>query len=146
MTTRSKALAKGYRSGLEEVLASQLKTAGVPYEYEAHKVPYISPAKRHKYTPDFALENGILVEGKGRFVTADRLKQLLIKAQHPGLDIRFVFSNSKARISKTSETTYAAWCEKHGFLYADKRIPTAWLNEPKQKVRWEALQQLKAKK
>jgi hypothetical protein len=71
----------------------------------------------------------MVIETKGRFVTADRQKHLLIKAQHPDRDIRFVFSNSKARISKTSATTYSAWCAKYGFKFADKRIPQEWLNE-----------------
>jgi hypothetical protein len=74
----------------------------------------------------------LIIETKGRFVTEDRQKHLLIKAQHPELDIRFVFSNSRAKISKTSKTTYAAWCDKYGFKYADKRIPEAWLEESKQ--------------
>ncbi len=97
--------------------------------YETKKIAYVTPEKPHKYTADFDLPNGIIVETKGRFVTADRQKHLLIKAQHPLLDIRFVFSNSRARISKTSATTYAAWCEKHGFTFADKRVPEAWLKE-----------------
>ena len=75
------------------------------------------------------LSNGIIVESKGRFVTADRKKHLLIKKQHPTLDIRFVFSNSKAKINKGSKTTYGDWCDKHGFLYADKLIPEEWLYE-----------------
>ena len=52
-----------------------------------------------------------------------------MKAQHPGRDIRFVFSNSRAKISKASKTTYAMWAEKHGFKYADKLVPEAWLRE-----------------
>ena len=71
----------------------------------------------------------LFVETKGRFVTADRLKHIEIKKQHPHLDIRFVFSNSRQRISKTSKTTYASWCEKHGFKYADKSVPKSWLEE-----------------
>lgn len=67
-------------------------------------------------------------------MTQDRLKHLEIKAQHPALDIRFVFSNSNQKISKTSKTTYAAWCEKHGFMYADKSIPESWLKESKKEV------------
>jgi hypothetical protein len=89
----------------------------------------VKPEKKAKYTPDFLLPNGIIVETKGRFLTEDRQKHLLIQAQHPELDIRFVFSNSRARISKASSTTYAMWCEKHGFRYADKLIPQAWLME-----------------
>lgn len=125
-------IVEGYRSGLEEKLAIQLSQAGVECAYESMTIPYEKPASKHKYTPDFPLPNGIIIESKGRFVTADRAKHLLVKKQHPHLDIRFVFSNSKSRISKTSKTTYAAWCEKYGFKYADKLIPEAWLLEPKQ--------------
>ena len=119
----------GYRSGLEQQVAAQLAAAGLDVAYESTKVEYVKPEKKAKYTPDFPLPNGIIVETKGRFLTEDRQKHLLIKAQHPALDIRFVFSNSRARISKTSSTTYAMWCEKHGFLYADKLVPEAWLKE-----------------
>lgn len=122
-------IVEGYRSGLEEKLAAQLSQAGVEVAYESMTIPYEKPASKHRYTPDFPLPNGIIIESKGRFVTADRAKHLLIKKQHPQLDIRFVFSSSKSRISKTSNTTYAAWCEKYGFKYADKLIPEEWLSE-----------------
>lgn len=71
----------------------------------------------------------MVVESKGRFLTADRQKMLAVKAAHPHLDIRFVFSNSKTRISKTSSTTYAMWCQKNGFPFADKDVPDEWLKE-----------------
>ncbi len=128
-TTRQRALAAGYRSGLEERTAKNLEAKGVPFSYEKDTVHYTKPARNAKYTPDFVLENGIIAETKGRFVTADRQKHILIKAQHPDLDIRFVFSNPNTRISKQSKTTYAMWCEKHGFLYAKGEIPDAWINE-----------------
>lgn len=124
-------LREGYRSGLEETLAQQLERAAVPFAFETEKIAYEKPASKHKYTPDFILPNGIIIESKGRFVTADRQKHLLVKKQHPDKDIRFVFSNSRQKISKGSKTSYADWCEKYGFRYADKLIPVAWLNEAK---------------
>lgn len=120
----------GFRSGLEERIAQELLEQGVPFDYEAHTIEYTKPAKKATYKPDFILHNGIIIETKGRFLTADRQKHLLIKKQHPDLDIRFVFSNSNSKISKRSKTTYAMWCEKNGFLYADGFIPKAWLKEP----------------
>ena len=62
-------------------------------------------------------------------MVADRKKHLLIKEQHPELDIRFVFSSSKAKLSKGSKTTYALWCTKNGFKFADRLIPRAWLKD-----------------
>jgi len=129
----------GFRSGLEATISKQLEDAHVEFTYESHKIKYAVPSRDAKYTPDFFLHNGIVVESKGRFLTADRKKHLLIKEQFPELDLRFVFSNSRSRISKTSKTTYAKWCETHGFLYADKLIPQAWLKEPKEEWRLTAL-------
>lgn len=119
-----------YRSGLEDSVAQQLKDAGIEVEYESIKIKFIQPAKVRTYTPDWVLPNGIIIETKGRFTSADRQKHLLIQEQHPDLDIRFVFSNPSAKINKASKTTYASWCEKHGFLYAKGLIPEEWLREP----------------
>lgn len=119
----------GFRSGLEERIADDLTSKGVSFTFEQLVIPYVKPEKAAKYTPDFELPNGIIIESKGRFLTEDRQKHLLVQKQHPEYDIRFVFSNSKTKISKRSATTYANWCEKHGFTYADKEIPDAWLKE-----------------
>lgn len=128
-TAKQAAMKHGYRSGLEERIAEQLDKLGVEYQYEEVKLKYIKPASEHIYTPDFVLPNGIIVETKGRFLINDRQKHLLVRKHNPTLDIRFVFSNSNARISKTSRTTYASWCEKNNFKYADKVIPEEWLSE-----------------
>jgi len=122
----------GFRSGLEKRVADELNSQGISFSYEEMKIEYTRPARQSKYTPDFVLTNsGIIVETKGRFMTDDRAKHLLLKAEHPHLDIRFVFSNPKQRISKSSKTTYSMWCEKHGFKYAKGSIPIEWLRETK---------------
>ena len=130
---RAQAIKNGWRSGLEEELASDLQARDVPFEYEQHVLAYVVPSRNAKYTPDFYIttKSGrtIIVETKGPFFTSDRQKMLLVKQQHPNLDIRFVFSRSKTRISKTSKTTYADWCVKHGFPFADLRVPEEWINE-----------------
>lgn len=119
----------GFRSGLEEQIAGQLSALGVEAKYEQEKIAFITPARPAKYTPDWILPNSVVIETKGQFKVADRQKHLHIKQQHPDVDIRFVFSYSKGKISKGSKTTYAMWCDKHGFLYADKWIPEEWINE-----------------
>jgi hypothetical protein len=128
-TAKQVAIKYGFRSGLEERVAEQLDQLGIEYTYEKVKLKYIKPASQHVYTPDFVLANGIIVETKGRFLAPDRQKHILVKRHNPDLDIRFVFSNSNARISKTSKTTYAMWCRKYGYQFADKVIPSEWLNE-----------------
>ena len=130
LTAKQVALKHGFRSGLEDRIADSLTNLGIPFEYEKLVIGYTQPAKDRKYTPDFVLlNNSIIIESKGRFITADRQKHLMIKEQYPDLDIRFVFSNSKAKLSKLSQTTYGMWCDKHGFKYSDKEIPKEWLTE-----------------
>ena len=119
----------GFKSGLEETISNQINDKGIKVEYESEKLPYTIPASQHTYHPDFKLPNGIYIETKGRFVLADRKKHILIKEQYPALDIRFVFTNSKNKINKKSKTTYADWCVKNGFKYADKFIPDEWFGE-----------------
>ena len=118
-----------FRSGLEERLAKQLESLGVSFGYETFTINYLRPAKNSRYTPDFTLPNGIIIEAKGRFLTKDRQKHLQVESQYPKLDIRFVFSNPNQRISKISKTTYAKWCETNGFKYAKERIPKEWIAE-----------------
>ena len=119
----------GFRSGLEEMNANLLMNAGEVVAFETHTLEYHQPGKIRKYTPDFILCNGIIIETKGRFLTADRQKHKMIAVCHPELDIRFVFSNPFQTISKQSKTTYAKWCEHHGFAWASKVIPQAWIDE-----------------
>ena len=125
---RQHAIKNGYRSGLEDDISKQLKSLGVSFKYEELKISY-SINETRTYTPDFQLDNGIIIESKGRFVAADRKKHLLIQHQFPKLDIRFVFSNSKGKINKGSNTTYGMWCAKYGFQYWDKEIPQRWIEE-----------------
>lgn len=125
---RRHAIKNGYRSGLEDDIAKDLNDRGVEFEYEKLKVQW-QLIENKTYTPDFKLPNGIIIESKGRFVQADRKKHLIIQDQHPFLDIRFVFSNSRSKLYKGAKSTYGDWCNKHGFLYADKRIPDEWLTQ-----------------
>lgn len=128
----------GFRSGLETKNAKLLEQLNVKVEYENYSLQYSKPARQSKYTPDFILPNGIIIETKGRFLTADRQKHLLIKEQKPTLDVRFVFSNPRTRISKASATTYAKWCESKGFLYAAETIPLSWITEQATAARLQA--------
>lgn len=117
----------------------------MPYEYERYTLKYVPTPKATRYTPDFVLPNGIIIETKGRFVSKDRTRHKEIKKQFPDLDIRFVFSNPNSKIGKRSATTYAMWCERSGFLYAKGLIPEAWLKEKPDKKRIAALKALEKK-
>ena len=121
-------LSHGFRSRFEFEFAQYLAKNKIKYEYEKDKFRYILPIKT--YTPDFYLiEYGFYLELKGHLDVVDRVKHLLLKTQNPHLDVRFIFPNSKKKIYKGSKTTYAVWCNRHNFLYADNRIPSEWLKK-----------------
>lgn len=118
----------GYRSGLEHKISLYLDKFKIKYEYEKLKIEWEDLAYR-TYTPDFVLNNGIIIETKGMFTAADRRKHIAIKKQHPKLDIRFVFENSRRKLRKGAKSTYAEWCIKYNFRYYDRIIPEDWLKE-----------------
>ena len=134
-TSEERGLATGFRSGLEAAVNRDLSSRGVPFLYEGMVMCYVTPATPHKYSPDwvFTAPDGsfcpIVIESKGRFLSEDRSKHLLIKAQNPDWEVRFLYSNAQARINKNSRTTYAAWCEKHGFKWAHRKVPEEWVQE-----------------
>ena len=114
-----------FRSAFERNIAEDLKRRKVNFEYETLKLPYTIS---HTYHPDFILDNGIIVEAKGRFMKGDVPKMRAIKAQYPELDIRFVFYDAHGKIPG-QKTTYAQWAERHGFGWADGYIPQEWTDE-----------------
>ena len=114
-----------YRSGLEERFGKFLDKQGVAFLYEVERLPYVTESK---YTPDFSLPNGVIIETKGFFKPSDRRKMLAVLAQHPHLDIRMVFQRNNTLSSK-SKTTYGDWCTKHGIrwcIFPD--VPTDWFS------------------
>lgn len=123
-----------FRSGLEDRNAKHMDKLGVAFDFEMFHIKYTVPAREAKYTPDFVLRNGIIVETKGIWEVDDRKKHLLIREQYPDIDIRLVFSNSNSKIYKGSPTSYADFCRKHGILFADKLIPLAWLKEVRKEI------------
>lgn len=141
---RQTALAKGFRSGLEDTVSASLFARGVSdFTYEEHTLRYLVPSRTARYTPDFCLPNGIVVETKGRWLPEDRQKIELVLKQYPELELRLVFSNPRAKIQPSSKTTYAMVCEKLGIQFAAKDIPTAWLEEPPHEASLAILESMK---
>jgi hypothetical protein len=120
----------GYRSKFELFLAKKLIQNKIKFEYEKKKITYVP--KIRTYTPDFYIPaTNIYIEAKGEFDKADRVKMALVKEQHKDLDIRMVFMNARNKIYKGSKTTYADWCLKHNYRWAEKVIPMEWLKNEK---------------
>lgn len=140
------AVEANFRSSLERKVASQLDGV-VDYGHESQWVHYTVPERRAKYLPDFTINGtNIIIESKGRFGggnpkfkqpatdgAAERQKLVLLKEQHPELDIRIVFERASTPIYKTSPTSYGKWSTDHGFRWSDKGVvPPEWIEEMKQ--------------
>tara|TARA_R110000787_G_scaffold201271_1_gene312105 strand:- start:229 stop:675 length:447 start_codon:yes stop_codon:yes gene_type:complete len=117
-----------YRSGLEDRLVESLSKVQKKVRYEQLKIEW-EDLRYRTYTPDFLLDNGIIVEAKGLFDSDDRHKHKCVRKQHPELDIRFVFSNAKSKLYKGSKSNYSDWCNKNKFLWSHRIIPIEWLME-----------------
>ena len=126
-------------SKAEVTFAQDMDAKQIMWMYEPEKFDWFPPpAKMKKYTPDFKVmrKDGsyFFVEFKGYLRPGDKIKMRAMKKQHPDIDIRFVFMNSKKFIDKRvrkdgTRMTYADWANRYGYQFADKVIPEEWLNE-----------------
>lgn len=115
-----------YRSQFEAKIHAQTPQA----QYEPVKLKYTQPQIERTYTPDFVLTRAdghvIYIETKGILDNDGRKKLIMVKASHPLLDIRLVFYRAKDPIRKGSKTTLGMWASKHGFPWAEGKIPEEW--------------------
>lgn len=124
-----------FRSGFEKKVRASLDSHKAKYTYESETIQYEMPASKHRYTPDFTLGNGIVVEAKGKFDAAARKKMALVIEQNPDRDIRMLFMRDNP-ITKTSKTRYSDWCEKRNVKYHVSllgEVPEEWIREKRRK-------------
>lgn len=108
---------KKRRSRLEQRFETVLEEYGIEYEYEVTKIPYVIPASDHNYCVDWTIANGVMIETKGYLSDyRERQKYVLLKEQHPDLDLRFVFDNP-SKLCGGTKMTHAKWADKHGFKW-----------------------------
>lgn len=127
-----------YRSKLEQLTAALLKKNKIKFEYEAKRIPFRSRVKsgecgdctgthvfqKRAYLPDFTLEDGRIVEAKGRLTSSERTKFLAIRNTNPEIRIAFVFGADN-KLTKGKDRRYSDWCVDNGFEYAVKALPTS---------------------
>ena len=120
------------RSKLEQRFEQILLDNQIEYEYEVTRIPYIVPESKHNYTVDWTCLNGLLIETKGYLSDhQERHKYVLLKEQHPTLDLRFVFDNPN-KLCGGTKYTHAKWADKYGFKWCsikDVDQIKSWVNE-----------------
>ena len=115
-----------YRSGFEESFAFELKRRKLKAEYERDRIPFVTTPQKRSYTPDWKIRDGVYIETKGRFSSADRKKAIYIKDQHPEITVYYLFQRANNTLSRSSTTTYSDWCEKNGLECADYKDYKRW--------------------
>lgn len=115
-----------------------LRQHNVRYDYERESYPWVEEVPNaycpdcgvcgvanRSYTPDFFLENGVIIEAKGRFTPKDRKIALAMKDQ--GIEIKMLFQFNN-KLSRKSKTRYSEWCEKNDIDYAVREVPEEWID------------------
>lgn len=113
----------GFRSGFESQVARNL-AGNTNWSYESRSFDLLIP---RSYTPDFFLENGVVLEVKGYFDAEDRRLIKLFREQHFTVDLRMVLQKPHQKLTKTGTMTYAGWCDKHNVPWCEgPSIPSDW--------------------
>lgn len=121
----------GCRSKLEEKVGHDFDQLQLKHSYEPDKFEY---QLTRRYTPDFKVEceHPFYVEVKGWWQAEDRNKFLAVVLSNPDLPIFVALQRPFQTISKTSKTTYAAWCARWGIRWTpipiSKEFLMRWAN------------------
>ena len=132
----------GKRSGFEVTIAAELDDSGVSYEYESLVFEYTEPLRKNlaecgacgskdlvrtgRYTPDFVLANGTIIETKGRFDAKDRRKMLAVRQEYTDYKWCLLFMTDN-KISRRSATRYSDWAMEHEYEYSIGQLKKEWL-------------------
>ena len=109
-----------YKSKFESNVAASFRKHKVPFAYETRKFPFVQPAKKRNYTPDFELpETGLFVECKGKLTKEERDKLIWIKETYPDLPFVLLFMRARNPIRKGSKTSYSDWADANGIEWYD---------------------------
>ena len=105
-----------FRSQLEAGVARHFAAAGLKYTYESSSYGYTTT---HKYTPDFFMTDGPIIEVKGYLDSTARRTIKHAAQQNPELAERLEvwFGRACQPLSKRSATTYGGWCDKNGIKW-----------------------------
>lgn len=113
------------KSGFERKISVQLKQSGMGFTYETLKLPYVLNGT---YSPDFILDNGIIIETKGYMDRDAKRKMEAVKRQYPDLDLRILFMDASKKMPN-SKQTHGAWASKMGYVWAEGEVPREWLKQ-----------------
>ena len=116
-----------FRCKLEEQVNQSLIDEGLAISYEKERFPY---HLKKFYTPDFLVKGeqfDFWIEVKGYWPSDSRTKFLAVVREHPTLPIFVALQKPTQKLSRSSSTSYSAWCEKFGICWCPTPIPQEFL-------------------
>jgi len=116
-----------FRCKLEEQINQSLNEQGLAVSYEKERFPY---HLKKFYTPDFLVKGekfDFWIEVKGYWPSDARTKFLAVIREHPTLPIFVALQSPAQKLSRSSSTSYSAWCEKFGICWCPTPIPQEFL-------------------
>lgn len=130
-----------FDSKFENAVAEHLRSIGVEFEYEKESFIFIKTVRKAicrtcggddcgqklKYTPDFFLGNGIILEAKGYLDAPTRERHRLMRDQHPGLDLRLVFQKNNVIKQTKKKERYSDWATRLEIPFCVGMPPKDWL-------------------
>ena len=119
---------RGHRSQLETRVEDALQSQGLSFRYEKESFVYY---RKGRYTPDFTVdgEHPFHIEVKGAWYPEDRSRILAVVTNNPDMRLLVALQAPNNKITKTSSTTYAMWCQKHGICWCTIPIPQEVLDQ-----------------
>ena len=119
---------RGHRSQLETRVEDALQGQGLSFRYEKESFVYY---RKGRYTPDFTVdgEHPFHIEVKGYWFPADRSRILAVVTNNPDMRLLVALQAPNNKITKTSNTTYAMWCQRHGICWSTIPIPQEVLDQ-----------------
>tara|TARA_R100001086_G_scaffold250107_1_gene193933 strand:- start:11977 stop:12339 length:363 start_codon:yes stop_codon:yes gene_type:complete len=82
--------------------------------------------QKKTYTPDFFLDNGVIIEAKGRLTVDNRRKYKAFLEQHGSLNFKMMFQRNNP-IARGSKTKYSDWCKANGIEFSvGVEVPDEW--------------------
>ncbi len=126
------------RSNFETKVGKDLERRGIGFKYEDKQFTYdIKPYnascrscgssevyEQRKYTPDFFLGSGVIVEAKGQWTSKERKLLVSVLKKHD-VDIRMLFMRDNW-LTKRHKQRYSEWCDKRGIKWAVGSVPDEW--------------------
>lgn len=128
-----------YKSNFEKRVGKGLSSKKMEFTYEKESFEYTDKLRKNRtscadcgstnvvstrsYTPDFFLDNGTIIEAKGKW-TADGRR---IAKNFPEVKLLFMRDN---RLSKHSRTHYTDWCAQNDIdchISYKGEVPARWL-------------------